>query len=84
MDTPRCGKDASAAGRRRLRVSDSERPGNRHVYADARDFDVPARAILLAPDEADQVAEILHSQPVADRLLLLERRVDELIGERGR
>jgi K+/H+ antiporter YhaU regulatory subunit KhtT len=47
------------------------------------DLDVPAQAILLEPDEADQLAEILHSQPIADRLVSLERRVGELIGKRG-
>lgn len=65
----------------------TESGGSRHlfVYATNRaDADVPDHAILLDPDEADQVAEILQSRPVADRLLSLERRVDELIGERGR
>ena len=50
---------------------------------DGGDRDVPARWIVLEPDEADQVAEILHNQPITDRLLALERRVRELIGERG-
>jgi TrkA domain protein len=58
--------------------------GNRCLFTyDERDRDAPAWEILLQPDEADQVAEILHSRPIADRLLSLERRVDELIGERG-
>jgi TrkA domain protein len=58
---------------------------NRHLFTyDTTDFDTPARAIVLQPDEADQLADILHSRPTADRLLALERRVDELIGERGR
>ena len=58
---------------------------NRHLFAyDGSDLDVPAREIVLEPDEADQLAEILHSRPLADRLRTLERRVDELIGERGR
>ena len=56
----------------------------RHLFTyEESDLDVPAQAILLEPDEADQVAEILHSQPVTDRLLALERRMRELIGERG-
>ena len=46
--------------------------------------DEPTRAIVLEPDEADQVAELLANRPVADRLLSRQRRVDELIGERGR
>ena len=58
--------------------------GNRCLFTyDEGDRDAPAWEILLQPDEADQVAEILHSRPIADRLLSLERRVDELIGERG-
>lgn len=56
----------------------------RHVlFYDESDLDVPARAIALEPDEADQVAEILHSQPIADRLASLERQVSELMRERG-
>ena len=62
-----------------------DRASNRHLFTYyATDLDVPTRAIVLEPDEADQLAEILHSRPNADRLLSLERRVDELIGERGR
>jgi TrkA domain protein len=58
---------------------------NRHLFTyDASDLDVPARTIVLEPDEADQVAEIMHSRRIADRLRSLERRLDELIGERGR
>lgn len=45
------------------------------------DPDVPAERIALAHDEADQLAEILHSSPVADRLARLERRLAELRGE---
>lgn len=57
---------------------------NRHLFTyGGADRDVPAREIVLEPDEADRLAEILHSHPLADRLLSLERRVDELIGERG-
>ena len=57
---------------------------NRHLFTYGGELDEPARAIVLEPDEADQVAELLANRPVADRLLSLERRVDELIGERGR
>ena len=57
---------------------------NRHLFTyDARDLDVPAREIVLEPDEADQVADILQTRPIADRLLSLQRRVDEPIGERA-
>jgi hypothetical protein len=59
--------------------------GPRHMLCyDDSDLEVPARAIALAPDEADQVAEILHSQPIADRLASLERQVRDLIRGRGR
>ena len=57
-------------------------PGNLFTYEES-DLDVPAQAIILEPDEADQVAEILHNQPITDRLLALERRMRELIEERG-
>ena len=56
-----------------------------HLFTyDRGDLDAPAWEIVLEPDEADQLAEALHSRPIKDRLLSLERRVDELIGERGR
>lgn len=58
---------------------------NRRLFIyDDPDLDVPAYEIVLEPDEADQLANILHSRPVADRLLSLERQVNELIGERRR
>jgi len=58
--------------------------GDRRLFAyDGDDADEPVGDVLLEPDEADQLAEILHTRPIVDRLLVLERRVDELIGERG-
>jgi len=57
--------------------------GDRRLFAYVGDADEPAAEIVLDPDEADQLAEILHSQPITDRLLALERRVDELIGGQG-
>jgi TrkA domain protein len=72
------------AGRRTVLPAGRRRKQPAPVTYDGRDLDEPARAITLEPDEADQVAEILHTHPIADRLLSLERRVDELIGERGR
>lgn len=58
---------------------------NRHLLTyGGSDLDVPTRAVVLEPDEADRVAEILQDQPVADWLIRLERRLDELIGKRGR
>ena len=62
-----------------------EHGGSRHLFTyDGGDLDAPAWEIVLESDEADQLAEVLHSRPIKDRLLSLERRVDELIGERGR
>ena len=59
--------------------------GSRHLFTyDGGDLDTPAWEIVLEPDEADQLAEMLHSRSIKDRLVSLERRVDELIGERGR
>ena len=44
---------------------------NRHLFTyGAGDLDEPAETIVLEPDEANEIAEILHSRP-------------ELIGERG-
>ncbi|WP_406070944.1 hypothetical protein [Micromonospora sp. NBC_01638] len=45
------------------------------------DPDVPVERIVMEHDEADQLAEILHSRPVADRLATLERRFSELVGD---
>jgi TrkA domain protein len=59
--------------------------GDWHLCAyDGSDLDAPRLELVLESDEADQIAEVLHSRPLKDRLLSLERRVDELIGERGR
>lgn len=44
------------------------------------DPDTPATAISLTPQEADAVANLLHSRPVPDRLADLERRVAALAG----
>ena len=64
-------------GKRFCLLIDADR--NRHLFtyhtddADdaAADVDIPAESIVLEPDEADEIAEILHTRP-------------ELIGERGR
>lgn len=47
---------------------------------DAGDPDVPVQTIVMQPDEADQVAEILHSRSLPDRLADVERRLAELSG----
>ncbi|KUI36376.1 hypothetical protein AU195_06230 [Mycobacterium sp. IS-1496] len=57
--------------------------GDRQVFVYDDGSDEPAEELMLAPDEADGLAEILHSRPIADRVRSLERRVDALIGERG-
>ncbi len=38
----------------------------------------PTQQIIVDPDEADQLADLLHQRSVADRLAELERRVAEL------
>ncbi|WP_306363610.1 hypothetical protein [Nocardia sp. CC227C] len=45
--------------------------------------DAPSQTLTLEPDEADRLAELLHSTPLRDRLAELERRVDELTGGHG-
>ncbi|MBF6135113.1 hypothetical protein IU501_19160 [Nocardia otitidiscaviarum] len=45
--------------------------------------DAPLQTLTLEPDEADRLAELLHSAPIRDRVAELERRIDELSGERG-
>ncbi len=49
---------------------------------DAAEPDRAVARIVLEEDEADQVAELLHSQPITDRIAELERRVDQLAGSR--
>jgi TrkA domain protein len=39
------------------------------------DDDTPAQTITLAQDEADLLADLLHSRPTADRLAALERKI---------
>lgn len=39
------------------------------------DADVPTQTIVMDGDEADQVADLLHSRTVADRLATIERRL---------
>ncbi|GGO09503.1 hypothetical protein GCM10010116_19200 [Microbispora rosea subsp. aerata] len=41
--------------------------------------DTPLQVINLDQGEADQLADILHSRPVLDRLAHLERRFDEFL-----
>ncbi len=62
--------------------------GSRTIYvygpADARDVaaaDEELVTIELDEDEADILANLLHSRPIPDRVAHLERRVSELTGE---
>lgn len=56
-----------------------ERTGKRRllVYGSA-DLDAPSQSIMLDADEAGQIAELLHTRSVDDRLDALERRINEL------
>lgn len=65
----RFGVLADRAGRRSLLIYDADDP---------HDADVPVQAIVMARDEADQLAEVLHSRSLPDRLADVERRLDEL------
>lgn len=47
------------------------------------DPDEPVLRIVIEPDEADELAEILHSKPMSDRLAEVERRLAELTGSGG-
>ncbi|MEU6721981.1 hypothetical protein ABZ897_62000 [Nonomuraea sp. NPDC046802] len=48
------------------------------VY-DGTDPDQPTHSVTLDADEADQLAEVLHTRPLADRLAAVERRLAEII-----
>ncbi|WP_246081234.1 hypothetical protein [Nonomuraea mesophila] len=52
------------------------------VY-DGDDADSPSHVVELDADEADWVAELLHSRSLADRLSAVERRLAQLAGERS-
>ncbi|MEV0197200.1 hypothetical protein [Nonomuraea sp. NPDC050691] len=56
----------SGAGRRSL------------LFYDRADPDTPAHTVELEQREADQLAELLHSRPLADRLASVERRLATL------
>ena len=58
------------------------------VYGPSAADDLPVSdeelaLIDLDEDEADQVANILHSRPIPDRLADLERRFTQITGEEG-
>lgn len=57
------------------------RPGRREIFVyDSAEPDRVVARIVLEEDEADQVAELLHSQPITDRIAELERRVAQIAG----
>ncbi|GAA3934398.1 hypothetical protein GCM10023085_14710 [Actinomadura viridis] len=64
------------SGERELFVYDTAPEGPVPVPADGSDR--PVGGIELDGDEADQLAQLLQDQPVADRLAALERRLAEL------
>ncbi|MFE3543274.1 hypothetical protein ACFXK0_09900 [Nocardia sp. NPDC059177] len=61
----------------------TESAGDRRLLAYLEDSDEPAVDIVLEPDEADQVAELMHSSPLGDRLARVEQRLDHLTGKRA-
>ncbi|MBF6079743.1 hypothetical protein IU485_00020 [Nocardia cyriacigeorgica] len=58
--------------------------GSKQVLVYDRGGDEPARTISLDADEADQLADLLHSAPIPDRIARLERLMDQFTGERSR
>lgn len=57
------------------------RPGRREIFVyDSAEPDRAVATIVLEEDEADQVAELLHSRSITDRIAELERRVAQLAG----
>ena len=55
-------------------------PGTRRGLLVYDSGDEPAYSVELEADEADKVAETLHSRPLADRVAALERQVAALAG----
>ena len=48
------------------------------IVRDRSASDEPVTTILLEHDEADEVADMLHTRPIPDRLADLERRLTEI------
>lgn len=70
-DGQRFGVLVEPSGRRTLLVYGTSEQG---------DPDEPMQQIALEPDEADEVAEILHNLSLQDRIAALERRIAALTG----
>ncbi|AHH19700.1 hypothetical protein NONO_c49160 [Nocardia nova SH22a] len=61
----------------------SDAAGNKRLLVfGAGGTDEPAHCIGLEADEADQVADLLLSSPLPDRIARVERRLDRLIRHR--
>lgn len=54
------------------------RSGERQLFVYESPDSDESLAVVLDSDEADQVANILHSRPIPDRMADLERRFSEL------
>ncbi|MFC0863078.1 hypothetical protein ACFHYQ_12315 [Sphaerimonospora cavernae] len=61
----------------------SDRTGRYRLLVYTAESDEPLQSIVLEQDEADHLAEILHSRPIADRVAVLERRVAEIAETAG-
>lgn len=50
------------------------------IVYESSDSDTPQHTLVLEPDEADQLAESLHTRPLVDRVTAIERRLNQLTG----
>ncbi|MGW0181177.1 hypothetical protein [Nocardia sp. NPDC003345] len=55
--------------------------GGKHIHVYRAAQDEPVQTVALAPDEADQLADLLHSAPLPDRVARLERLTQRLAGD---
>lgn len=62
----------SAGGQRTIILYDRQNP------------DTPAVTLELDQVEADQLADLLHSRPLADRLAAVEQRLEDILHEARR
>lgn len=61
-----------------------EPSGERRLFVDdPDDLDQVLVEIAFEADEADAVADLLHSSPISDRVAALERRLAEHLGPPG-
>ncbi len=58
-----------------------DRSGERHLFVYSPTDEVIT--LTFESDEADRLAELLHTAPLPDRMAALERRVKELAGRAG-